>query len=52
MDYTIKNGEFYKVMFEGKILTLGKLENDNVLSTIHEVIFISEDEYNTLNKDR
>lgn len=51
MDYTIKNGEFYKVILDGEVLSFGKLEPETVLSTVHEVVFITEKEYNVLNKD-
>ena len=52
MNYTKKDGDFYKIIFNSEILTFGKLEPETVLSTVHEVIFITEEEYNVLNSDR
>ncbi len=50
MEYTILDGEFFKVLNKdtGTLLMFGRLEVDQVLSTIHTVIFITEEEYNEL----
>ena len=47
MDYTNDKGRFYKVedAKSGKLITFGELRTGNILSTIHKVIFISEEEY-------
>lgn len=45
MDYTKENGEFYKVIENGNIISVGRLEGINQLSTIHEVVFITKEEY-------
>ena len=48
MDYTILDGEYYKVLYKDNndLITYGKLEEGQILSTNHTVIFITEDEYN------
>ncbi|OCW75123.1 hypothetical protein [Elizabethkingia anophelis] len=43
MDYTNKDGEFYKILDKETIY--GRLTGDNVLSSIHEVVFITKEEY-------
>lgn len=48
MDYTKENGEFYKVIENGKLISVGRLEGINQLSTIQEVVFISKEEYTEL----
>ena len=47
MNYTIKDGQFYKVTDKdtGVLLSVGELKESNVLSTIHNVEFISEEQY-------
>ena len=41
------DGEFFKVLNKdtGTLIMFGRLEVDQVLSTIHTVIFITEEEY-------
>jgi len=53
MDYTIENGVFYKVLDSetGELITFGKIESGNVLSTIHPVEWITENEYLTLEEN-
>lgn len=48
MDYTKESGSFYKVIENGKPTSVGRLEGINQLSTIHEVIFITKEEYTEL----
>lgn len=48
MDYTKENGEFYKVIENGKLISVGRLEGINQLSTIQEVVFITKEEYTEL----
>ena len=50
MDYTLENGEFYKVLDKdsGELIIYGQLIPDQVLSTIHQAIWITEQEYNDL----
>ena len=43
MDYTNQSGEFYKILDKETIY--GRLTGDNVLSSIHEVVFITKEEY-------
>lgn len=47
MDYNVKNGKYYKVIDRktNNLITFGELTKGQVLSTIHKVIFISEQEY-------
>ena len=47
MNYTIKDGQFYKVTDKdtGVFINVGELKESNVLSTIHNVEFISEEQY-------
>lgn len=47
MNYTIKDGQFYKVTDKdtGVFISVGELKESNVLSTIHNVEFISEEQY-------
>ncbi|MEN8927134.1 hypothetical protein ABF359_17700 [Acinetobacter baumannii] len=46
-DYTITDGQFYKVIDKdtGAVITMGELSDTNTLSTIHNVEFISEKQY-------
>lgn len=46
-DYTITDGQFYKVIDKdtGAVITMGELSDTNTLSTIHNVEFISEEQY-------
>ncbi|MDC4027939.1 hypothetical protein [Acinetobacter baumannii] len=46
-DYTITDGQFYKVLDKdtGEVITMGELSDTNTLSTIHNVEFISEEQY-------
>lgn len=48
MNYTKTDGKYYKVISDSEIITFGELETGQVLSTIKEVVFISESEYNEL----
>jgi hypothetical protein len=50
MNYTESNGKYYKVISDNQIITFGELESGQILSTIKEVVFISESEYNELSK--
>ncbi|MCT4085438.1 hypothetical protein HZP35_17590 [Elizabethkingia anophelis] len=43
MDYTNKDGEFYKILDKETIY--GRLTGDNLLSSIHEVVFITKEQY-------
>ena len=47
MNYTIKDGQFYKVTDKGTgvFISMGELKESNTLSTIHNVEFISEEQY-------
>ncbi|MDC5385026.1 hypothetical protein [Acinetobacter baumannii] len=47
MDYTINDGQYYKVTDKdtGAIITYGELSGTNQLSTIHNVEFISKEQY-------
>lgn len=47
MNYTIKDGQFYKVTDKdtGVLLSVGELKESNVLSTIHNVEFISKEQF-------
>ena len=49
MNYTRTDGKYYKVISDNWIITFGELETGQILSTIKEVVFISESEYNELN---
>ena len=46
-DYTLADGKFYKVTDKdsGAAITIGELSDTNTLSTIHNVEFISEEQY-------
>ncbi|MFH4296958.1 hypothetical protein WAJ01_10910 [Acinetobacter baumannii] len=46
-DYTITDEQFYKVIDKdtGAVITMGELSDTNTLSTIHNVEFISEEQY-------
>ncbi len=46
-DYTLADGKFYKVTDKdsGAAITIGELSDTNALSTIHNVEFISEEQY-------
>lgn len=48
MDYTIKNGRFYKVIENNKMTSVGIMSESSLLSTIHEVVFITKEEYTEL----
>lgn len=50
MIYTLADGEFYKVLNkdDNSFITFGQLVQDQQLSTIHIVIWITEEEYNNL----
>lgn len=45
MNYTIENGQYYKVIDAENNIILGELGEGDVLSTIHQVTFITEEEY-------
>ncbi len=47
MNYTIKDGQFYKVTDKatGVFIRVGELKESNVLSTIHNVEFISKEQF-------
>ena len=47
MNYTIKDGQFYKVTDKdtGVFVSVGELKESIILSTIHNVEFISEEQY-------
>ena len=46
-DYTLADGKFYKVTDKDSraVITIGELSDTNTLSTIHNVEFISEEQY-------
>lgn len=48
MNYTRTDGRYYKVISNGEIITFGELETGQILSTIKEMVFISESEYDEL----
>ena len=48
MNYTITDGQYYKVTEGDTLITYGKLEEGQVFSTIKTVTFITEEEYNRL----
>ena len=50
MNYTRTDGKYYKVISDNEIITFGELETGQILSTIKEVVFISESEYNELSE--
>ncbi|MBD0530586.1 hypothetical protein HPJ32_03215 [Acinetobacter baumannii] len=43
----VTDGQFYKVIDKdtGAVITMGELSDTNTLSTIHNVEFISEEQY-------
>ena len=47
MNYTIKDGQFYKVTDKdgGVFISAGELKESDVLSTIHNVEFISKEQF-------
>lgn len=45
MDYTIKDCKFYKVIENGVVTSTGQMNNISLLSTIHEVVFLTKEEY-------
>ena len=45
MDYTLQEGEYYKVMEGESMQSYGRLEDGQILSTIHTVIWITEEDY-------
>ena len=48
MNYTRTDGHYYKVISDNEIIIFGELETGQILSTIKEVVFINESEYNEL----
>ncbi|MDN5625559.1 MAG: hypothetical protein L0G96_20680 [Acinetobacter sp.] len=46
-DYTLTGGQFYKVTDKdsGAVITIGEISDTSTLSTIHNVEFISEEQY-------
>ncbi|WP_149930858.1 hypothetical protein [Acinetobacter soli] len=46
-DYTIQNGQYYKVTDKdsGKLISIGELNDGDILSTIHDVEFMDHHEY-------
>lgn len=53
MDYTIENGRYYKVVDAKtkEVITTGELSKNSTLSTIQEVEFLTEEEFNALNEE-
>lgn len=49
MNYITEEKVYYKVTADGELLSFGVLERGQVLSTIHSVTFITEEEYDILN---
>lgn len=49
MNYISEKQIYYKVTSNGELLSFGVLEPGQVLSTIHNVTFITEEEYDILN---
>lgn len=46
MDYTISDGTYYKVIdSEKQVVLIGELKENEILSTILDVEFITEGEY-------
>ncbi len=47
MNYTIKDGQFYKVTDKdtGAFISVGELKESDILSTIHNVEFISKEQF-------
>ena len=47
MDYSINNGQYYKVIDKdtGELIAYGELTDSAFLSTIQTVVFISQEEY-------
>ena len=47
MNYTLQDGQFYKVTDKdtGVFISVGELKESNVLSTIHNVEFISKEQF-------
>ena len=45
--YTTQNGHFYRITDKntGKLISIGKLADSNEITTIHNVEFISEEQY-------
>lgn len=50
MDYNLPTGTFYKITNAqtNKIITYGIIEEGQILSTIHNVVEISKEEYDEL----
>lgn len=44
-NYTTKDGVYYKVTDELGNVSFGRIEGDNVLSTIQKVEFVTKEEY-------
>ena len=53
MDYTIENGRYYKVVDTKtkELIATGELSKNGILSTIHEVQFLTEEGFNALNEE-
>lgn len=49
-DYTNENGQYYKVIDQDtkSIISFGELNDGDILSTIHDVEFLTKIEYETL----
>lgn len=49
MNYTINDGKYYKVVDVNtkEEIARGEIGEGDLLSTIHDVIWITEEEYNT-----
>lgn len=46
MDYTLEDGKYFKILnTNDELLTFGRLMLGQILSTIHNVIFITRSEY-------
>lgn len=49
MDYTLNDGRFYKVEdANGELITVGQLVDNEILSTIHDVEFITKEEFDLI----
>lgn len=49
MDYTLENGKYYKVLdADGELIAFGELVEGEVLSSKHNVEFISKEEFEEL----
>ena len=46
MDYTLEDGKYFKILnTNDELLTFGRLIIGQILSTIHNVVFITKSEY-------